>query len=101
MRPRARECGDVFRVDTDRKRALKGLAAAALVACLFVFAGVALSAGSYSDAVGDANMAPDVATVTVAEQVAGSLQITVAVGNFDSASREQLDQSLVRPRLGP
>ena len=56
----------------------------ALVACLLVFAGAALSAGSYSDAVGDANAAPDVTSVTVAEPVAGSLQITVAVGNFQS-----------------
>ena len=56
----------------------------ALVVCLLVFAGAALSAGSFSDAVGDANAAPDVTSVTVAEPVAGSLQITVAVGNFQS-----------------
>ena len=46
--------------------------------------GVALSAGSYSDTVGDANAAPDLTSVTVAEPVAGSLQITVSVGNFQS-----------------
>jgi hypothetical protein len=63
---------------------LKKLAAAALGACAFVFAGVALSAASYSDTVDDANAAPDLTSVTVAEPVAGSLQITVSVGNFQS-----------------
>jgi len=63
---------------------VKKLVAGAFAACVFVFAGVALSAGSYSDAVGDANTAPDVTSVTVAEPVAGSLQITVTVGNFQT-----------------
>ena len=51
---------------------------------MFVFAGAALSAGSFSDAVGDANAAPDLTSVTVAEPVAGSLQVSVTVGNFES-----------------
>ncbi len=63
---------------------MKRAVAAALAACAFVFAGVALSAGSYSDTLGDANAAPDLTSVTVAEPVAGSLQITVSVGNFQS-----------------
>jgi hypothetical protein len=45
---------------------------------------VALSAASYTDTVGDANAAPDLTSVTVAEPVAGSLQTTVSVGNFQS-----------------
>lgn len=61
---------------------MKKLVAGALAAFVLVFASVALSAASYSDMVGDANAAPDVTSVTVAEPVAGSLQITVAVGNF-------------------
>ena len=75
---------DVSRADIDRSHALKKVTAAALAACAFVFAGVALSAASYSDTVGDANAAPDLTSVTVAEPVAGSLQITVSVGNFQS-----------------
>ena len=63
---------------------MKKATTAALAACAFVFAGVALSAASYSDTVDDANAAPDLTSVTVAEPVAGSLQITVSVGNFQS-----------------
>ena len=58
--------------------------AAAFAACAFVSSGVALAAASYSDTVGDANAAPDLTSVTVAEPVAGSLQITIAVGNFQA-----------------
>jgi hypothetical protein len=61
---------------------LKKVATGALGACVLVFAGVALSAGSYSDTVGDANVAPDITSLTVAEPVAGSLRITVTVANF-------------------
>lgn len=63
---------------------MKKAAAAALAACAFAFAGVALSAASYSDTVGDANAAPDLTSVTVSEPVVGSLQITIVVGNFQS-----------------
>lgn len=55
-----------------------------LVACALVFAGVALSAGSYSDVRGDNNAAPDITSVGVAEPVMGSIELTIAVGNFQT-----------------
>jgi hypothetical protein len=63
---------------------MKRLAAGALALAALVFAGVALSAGSYSDAVGDDNAAPDITSVTVAESDSATLAITIAVGNFQS-----------------
>lgn len=55
-----------------------------LVACALVFAGVALSAGSYSDVRGDNNAAPDITSVGVAERVVGSIELTIAVGNYQT-----------------
>lgn len=56
-----------------------GLAAAALLA-----AGTALAARGYADPAGDANDAPDITSVSVAEATAGTLTIGVSVGNYQS-----------------
>ena len=63
---------------------MKKLAAGALVACGFVFVGVALSAASFSDTVGDDNAAPDITSLTVAESAPETLSITVTIGNFQT-----------------
>jgi hypothetical protein len=45
-------------------------------------AGVASGAASFSDRAGDHNPAPDVTSVTLAERVAGVIELRVAVANF-------------------
>jgi hypothetical protein len=60
------------------KRGLAG----ALALCALVFAGVALSAASFSDVAGDDNAAPDVTTVGVSETPDGLLTVTVGVSNY-------------------
>lgn len=62
------------------KRGLAG----ALALCALVFAGVALSAASFSDVAGDDNAAPDVTAVTVSETPDGLLTVTVAVANYQT-----------------
>jgi hypothetical protein len=49
-----------------------------------VFAGAALSAASYSDAVGDNNEAPDITLVSIAEAAPDALAIAVRIGNFQA-----------------
>jgi hypothetical protein len=61
----------------------KGLAGA-LTLCVLAFAGVALSAASFSDVAGDDNAAPDVRAVNVSETPDGVLTVTVAVGNYQT-----------------
>jgi len=62
------------------KRGLAG----ALALCGLVFAGVALSAASFSDVAGDDNAAPDVTSVTLSETPEGVLSVTVAVANYQT-----------------
>lgn len=59
----------------------KGLAGA-LALIVLVFAGVGLSAASFSDASGDDNAAPDLTTLTVSESPDGILTLSVAVANY-------------------
>jgi hypothetical protein len=61
----------------------KGLAGA-LTLFAFVFAGVGLSAASFSDVAGDDNAAPDVTAVTVSESPDGVLTLSVAVANYQA-----------------
>jgi hypothetical protein len=62
-----------------RRLLVGGLAAATLLT-----AGSALAARGYSDSAGDANAAPDITSVNVAEAAAGMLTIGVSVGNFQA-----------------
>lgn len=61
----------------------KGLAGAIALFAL-VFAGVALSAASFSDVAGDDNAAPDVTAVNVSEGPDGVLTLSVAVANYQA-----------------
>jgi hypothetical protein len=63
---------------------LKKLGAGVVAACCFLFAGGALSAGSYSDPIGDNNAAPDITSVSVSETAPGILGIAVAIGNYQT-----------------
>jgi hypothetical protein len=58
-----------------------GVAAAFAVAALG-FSAIAGAASSFTDATGDNNAAPDVRSVGVVESPAGTLSVTVSVGNF-------------------
>ena len=58
--------------------------AVALAAAAFAFAGLAVAASSFPDAVGDNNEAPDLRSVTLSEETAGTISIAVAVGNYES-----------------
>jgi hypothetical protein len=61
---------------------VKRLLAGGLAAATLLGAGAALAARGYSDAAGDANAAPDITSVDVAEATAGTLTIGVSVANY-------------------
>ena len=63
---------------------MKRLLAGGVAAATLLAAGAALAARGYSDAAGDANAAPDITSVDVAEATAGMLTIGVSVGNYQS-----------------
>lgn len=62
----------------------KLLAGALGVATGLLFAAFALAAGTYTDAAGDDNAAPDVRSVSVSESPSGTLTVTVAVANYQT-----------------
>jgi hypothetical protein len=63
---------------------VKRLVAGGLAAAALLGAGTALSARGYADPAGDANDAPDITSVSVAEATAGTLTIGVSVGNYQT-----------------
>ena len=63
---------------------MKRLLAGGLAAAALLGAGTALAARSYVDPADDANDAPDITSVSVAEATAGTLTIGVSVGNYQS-----------------
>jgi hypothetical protein len=63
---------------------VRRLLAGGLAAATLLGAGAALAARGYSDAAGDANAAPDITSVDVAEATAGTLTIGVSVANYES-----------------
>lgn len=58
--------------------------AGSVAAAVLTFAGLGVAASSFSDASGDNNAAPDLRSVTVAETTAGTISVTVAVGNYET-----------------
>lgn len=58
--------------------------AVSVTAAVLTFAGLGLAASSFSDVAGDNNEAPDVRSVTVVETPAGTIAVSVAVGNYQS-----------------
>ena len=63
---------------------MKRLLAGGLATAMLLVAGTALAARGYTDASGDANDAPDIVSVDVAEATADVLTITVSVANYQS-----------------
>ncbi len=63
---------------------MKRLLAGGLAAASMLGAGAALAARGYADPAGDANAAPDITSVSVAEASAGTLMIGVNVGNYQT-----------------
>lgn len=60
------------------RKALAGV----LGACALVVVGSASSATTFTDRAGDQNPAPDITSVTLAERVAGTVELRVTVANF-------------------
>jgi hypothetical protein len=63
---------------------VKRVLAGGLAALALLGAGSALGARGYSDPAGDANAAPDITSVSVAEATAGTLTIGVSVANYQT-----------------
>ena len=61
---------------------MKAALAAAAVAAMLAFTGVAASASSYVDAEGDANTPADISSVGVADAPNGAVTVTVDVANY-------------------
>ena len=66
------------------RRVVRWGVAVCVTAAVLTFAGLGVAASSFSDTSGDNNEAPDVSSVTVAESPAGTIAVTIALGNYQS-----------------